>query len=378
MTIAFASFVVFAPVLGFQETQKMAALTLNGGQTNAKAHEDTISNLFVTQDVIINSNDYLLFPVARIPFRDNKKIFWKEVRQVQIVKDNEKKTVWTTADTVAELLKGLKIVVHEHDKITPKPRMPIKNMMKINLRSAHHLTLVDGGNQREVWSTSTTVADFLKQQGIRLNVLDRVEPSLEETVKENGRITIIRVEKVTDVVEEPIKFAVVTHQDASLNKGKTVIITEGRQGINSKKYEVTLVNGREVARYLISDMVVRNKQDKVVAVGTKVLANQVSRGQMSSGRDIYVRATAYTASCNGCSGRTATGINLYADPNAKVIAVDPRIIPLGSRVYVEGYGYATAADTGGAIKGYSIDVFFSSIADAYQWGARNVKITVLN
>ena len=83
--------------------------------------------------------------------------------------------------------------------------------------------------------------------------------------------------------------------------------------------------------------------------------------------------TAYTANCNGCSGTTATGINLRANPKAKVIAVDPSVIPLGTKVYVEGYGYAVAADTGGAIKGYKIDVFFPSKSEAYRWGVRKVK-----
>ena len=68
-------------------------------------------------------------------------------------------------------------------------------------------------------------------------------------------------------------------------------------------------------------------------------------------------ATAYTAYCNGCSGITATGINLRANPNVKVIAVDPNVIPLGSKVWVEGYGHAIAGDTGGAIKGNRIDLF---------------------
>ena len=72
--------------------------------------------------------------------------------------------------------------------------------------------MVDGGKQKQVWSTSTTVADFLKQQGIKLNELDRVEPSMNETVKENDVINVIRVEKVTDVVEEPVQFAVVSQE----------------------------------------------------------------------------------------------------------------------------------------------------------------------
>ena len=84
-------------------------------------------------------------------------------------------------------------------------------------------------------------------------------------------------------------------------------------------------------------------------------------------------STAYTANCSGCSGTTATGLNLHANPNSKVIAVDPRVIPLGTKVHVEGYGYAIAADTGGAIKGNKIDVFFPSKQTAMNWGTKKSK-----
>lgn len=96
-----------------------------------------------------------------------------------------------------------------------------------------------------------------------------------------------------------------------------------------------------------------------------------------AGKELTVEATAYTASCNGCSGVTATGVDLNANPGAKVISVDPSVIPLGSKVYVEGYGYATAADTGGAINGNKIDVFIPSYDEAVQWGRKQVKVTVL-
>ena len=91
-----------------------------------------------------------------------------------------------------------------------------------------------------------------------------------------------------------------------------------------------------------------------------------------------VTATAYTAYCEGCSGVTSTGIDLISNPNQKVIAVDPTVIPLGSRVWVEGYGEAIAGDIGGAIKGNKIDVFIPATQDALNWGSKTVTIKVLN
>ncbi|MFS0775060.1 LysM peptidoglycan-binding domain-containing protein [Neobacillus sp. 3P2-tot-E-2] len=97
-----------------------------------------------------------------------------------------------------------------------------------------------------------------------------------------------------------------------------------------------------------------------------------------STKEITVEATAYTASCEGCSGITATGINLLEDPNQKVISVDPSVIPLGSKVYVEGYGEAIAGDTGGAIKGNKIDIFIPSKQEAINFGRKQLKVTILN
>ncbi|MEH7108284.1 MULTISPECIES: ubiquitin-like domain-containing protein [Bacillaceae] len=379
LTIAFASFVVLLTTLGilyYEGSKKTVAITLNGKHEVIKTHADTIKELLDELDVSIRSQDYL-YPSVNTRVKDHLTVEWKQAQQVTIVKDNEKKTIWTTAGTVAEALKQQKIVLNEHDQVSPKLNTAINHKMNINLERAFHLSLNDGGNEKVVWSTSTTVADFLKQQGIKLNELDRVEPSLTKTIPKNGVVNVIRVEKVTDVVEEPVEFAVVTQKDENLEKGTEKIVTPGMPGLVSKQFEVILENGKEVGRTLISEQTLSKKQDKVVAVGTKELAMQVSRGADESGPEFYVSATAYTAFCNGCSGRTATGLNLRANPSLKVIAVDPRIIPLGTKVYVEGYGYAVAADTGGAIKGYKIDVFVPSNSEAYRWGRKKVKIRIL-
>lgn len=100
---------------------------------------------------------------------------------------------------------------------------------------------------------------------------------------------------------------------------------------------------------------------------------------------INVRATAYCL-CSKCTGKTpsssgyghtATGLVIVPGRDMKVISVDPNVIPLGSEVYVEGYGYAIAADTGGAIKGNKIDVYKDTHALALQWGVRNVNVYIL-
>lgn len=96
------------------------------------------------------------------------------------------------------------------------------------------------------------------------------------------------------------------------------------------------------------------------------------------GKTISVSATAYTSECSGCSGVTSTGVDLNANPDAKVIAVDPNVIPLGSEVYVEGYGRATAADVGGAINGNKIDVHVPNKGEANNWGVRSVNVTILD
>ncbi|KAA9015974.1 3D domain-containing protein [Niallia endozanthoxylica] len=111
--------------------------------------------------------------------------------------------------------------------------------------------------------------------------------------------------------------------------------------------------------------------------GTKANTNSNTNSNTSSGKELYVSATAYSHE-SSATGLTATGINVRQNPNMKLIAVDPSVIPLGSRVWVEGYGEAIAGDTGGAIKGHKIDVLMPSTAACIAWGRKTVKIVILD
>lgn len=110
----------------------------------------------------------------------------------------------------------------------------------------------------------------------------------------------------------------------------------------------------------------------------KKVSTPIVQTPKKSTKVITVKATAYTASCKGCTGITKTGFNLKANPNKKIIAVDPTVIPLGTIVHVEGYGKAIAADIGGAIKGKRIDVFIPTKKAAINFGVKRLKVTILN
>lgn len=121
-------------------------------------------------------------------------------------------------------------------------------------------------------------------------------------------------------------------------------------------------------------------QKLVLSASKQVQSNESnvqSKETSNVAKTLQVKATAYTANCAGCSGITSTGINLKANPNKKVISVDPNVIPLGSKVHVEGYGYAVAGDVGGGINGNEIDVFIPSRSEALQWGRKTVTVKVL-
>ena len=141
----------------------------------------------------------------------------------------------------------------------------------------------------------------------------------------------------------------------------------------STRYDVKITDLRDWNN-LSSDLIFIGETIAVKASAAKTNSSP----KESDEQEYTMRATAYTAYCTGCSGITANGTDLRTYPNQKVIAVDPRVIPLGTKVWVEGYGEAIAADTGGAIKGNKIDVFIPTDGQARNWGVRTVTVKILN
>jgi resuscitation-promoting factor RpfB len=367
--------------VGYETTKAKVTLMLDGKKTEVKTHANTVGELLGDQNIDPNQHD-LVKPGLDAKVTDNMKVDYVKAKQVKLTVNGKDKTIWTTAKTVEQFVKEHRLTLNEHDVIKPNLTADIQDHGKINIETAFPVKLVVGGKAQQVWTTSTTVADLLKQQKVSLGKIDRVTPAKTAKITDKTQVEVIRVEKVTDVVEEETPFAVVNRKDSGLTKGKERVVQDGKKGKLEKRFEVVTENGKEVSRTLISKKTLADSSDKIVAIGTKVQPQPVvSRSKSTSssgGRELTVTSTAYTAFCSGCSGITATGFNLRENPNAKVIAVDPNVIPLGSKVYVEGYGYAIASDTGGAIKGNRIDVFFSSQSRAESWGRKTIKIRIIN
>ncbi|WP_017729524.1 G5 and 3D domain-containing protein [Halalkalibacterium ligniniphilum] len=386
--ISLMSLILFAAIIGYavyETTKATVTVALEGEEeVVVQTHASTVGELMEEQAWDVQNHD-LIEPALDSEIIGNMTIAWKPAKQIFVKIDGEERTVWTTANNVEELIKELEIAHTEKDYLQPSLTTAITDEMNLVYESAFQVELISDGKKREVWTTSTTVADFLEREDLELGELDRVEPELDARIDEQTDIRVIRVEKVTDVVEESVAFATVTRKDDKLESGKEKVIDSGKEGRVEKHYEVTLEDGKEVSRELVKTETVRESEDRVVAVGTRPAATNVSRSASAasssstpSGRTLSVTATAYTANCAGCSGITATGINLNNNRHAKVIAVDPSVIPLGTRVHVEGYGTAIAGDTGGAIRGHKIDLHMPTKAEAQRWGRRTVKITILN
>jgi len=383
--IRIISLVLFVSVISFvlyQGTKQTVTLEANGEKIEVATHAKTVEQLLQDQNIDIAEHDKIS-PSLNTKIANGLAITWEQAKEVTISVDGNQSKVWTTETLVKDILKEANIKVSEHDSLAQGLDTELGADNKIDIQKAFQLALVDGVNKRQVWSTSTTVANFLKQQGIQLNEFDRVENNLEDVITPASKITVVRVEKVIDVVEDSLDFAVEKKQDASLQKGKEKVVAAGEKGSVSRKYEVVKENGKVVAKNLQSEAVLKEPKKQVVAVGTKTIVAStatVSRGsaEPASGKEFYVTATAYTAYCNGCSGTSATGINLRSNSGLKVIAVDPSVIKLGSKVWVEGYGTAIAGDTGGSIKGNKIDILVQTDAQARNWGRKKVRIKVLN
>lgn len=291
--------------------------------------------------------------------------------RVELVYDGHEESVTTTARTVAELLEERGVRLGPFDLVVPAPETALREGMRVSVFRAIPVRVTADGVTREVPVVGRTVADALARSGVTLGPLDRVVPDLWDELVAGQEVRVIRVRQETVVRREVVPHRTVRRVVHAYLPQPPRVLVRGRDGLVEHVYRLTYEDGQLVRREKIRTTVLRPARPHVVRV-TRVRVP--SRGELRSRPSLVVVATAYAPHHGrGVDGVTATGL----PARRGVVAVDPRVIPLGSVLYVEGYGVALAADTGGAIRGRRIDVCFDTPREAYRWGRRVVRVYVL-
>lgn len=270
--------------------------------------------------------------------------------------------------TVADVLEQENVLLGEHDVIEPALGTSIEKHMQIVITKAFEVFVKADGKIAVIKTVPVTVQEAIDAAGVNIGEADVVQTLPNERVSPQQLIEVIRVSQADVLEEAAIPYGVESVPDENLEKGLTRTIRQGVNGMSQNTIRITYHNGAEVSREQVGSVTVRAAQSKVVAQGT---ITQASRGgqRFDFNEARYMVATAYTYTGNN----TATGV----PPEVGLVAVDPRVIPLGSKIYIEGYGFATAADTGGSIKGDRLDVFLEQYQQCVQWGRRTVKVYIL-
>ena len=296
----------------------------------------------------------------------------------------------TRQELVSGFLTENGIEIGEFDKMSMLPEDELYSGARLVIRKGRNFSVSVDGNVEIVTTTKKTVREAFEEAGIMVTESDRIEPSLDETVLEGMQVDVYRVLNQQITVDEEIPFKSNEVSDSSLDKGKTKIKVKGQNGLKRAVYNITTENGIEIKRELVSCVTVKEPVTQVVSVGTaqKSKSNSsVPRGTITTNagkslnysKKLTVTATAYTDSSGN---KTAGGMM----PQYGVIAVDPKVIPLGTKLYVEStddgkswtYGYCIAGDTGGAIKGNKIDLFYNSESECVRFGRRTAIVYVLD
>jgi 3D (Asp-Asp-Asp) domain-containing protein len=282
--------------------------------------------------------------------------------------------VFSSRPTVGLALVAVGSSFSSHDRVWPAPDTSLTAGLHVFVQRATAVGLsVGGGQTATVHTHSNTVAELLAEQGVKLMDGDSVTPGPAAELTDGMTVAVTVVRSVTEAEDTPIPFETYYRDDSSRREGEYVELQAGVDGYVHREYSVTYQDGVEVGRVLFSETVVQ-PDDRIVAQGTAVVAAAVAApaGDPQCGRTLRVWATWYTAASAG-GGSTATGTTVRKG----TVAVDPRVIPLGTQMYIPGYGYGVAEDTGGAVIGNIIDLGYGA-GDVKDWRSGWVDICILN
>lgn len=307
--------------------------------------------------------------------------------------DGEQEQLFVFSKDVEGVLDYAGITVETQDKISQNLYDEVYNGQVLYVKKAIPVQFEVNGANTQVLTTAHTVLDFLGENNIALTEFDDVAPGLDTVLSKGSRVVLTKseVEIVTQTEEIPFKTVSIPNYQADV--GSTTVKTEGQNGLKETSYMRIWRNGEVVHETATEEVVLQEPVNQVVEYGTAMASinyrgGSIDREGLTYSRMISMNATAYDLSYQSCGKRpgdrgygiTASGMRAQRG----VVAVDPRVIPLGTKLYIESadgsyvYGYAVAGDTGGAIKGNKIDLFMDSYSECMSFGRRTVNVYILD
>lgn len=291
----------------------------------------------------------------------------------------EEQTISLAKGTVEEVLNRTGITLAENQSVTPSLNTVITGDMNIYVYNSKNIKLTTNGTEMTVKAPEGTVENALNILGYEITDDDILNVDKNAQIEDDMKITLKKVTYVDEKSTEKISYKTVEKDSDDIMTGESEVSQKGIDGEKKVTKRCKYIDGKYDSTKVIDEKVTKEPVDKIVLNGTKRgTTTDTSGAPVSYSYMVSGSGTAYTAAPGAL---TATGVPVYEGG----VAVNPAIIPYGSKLYIEAadgshvYGYATAIDTGGALMDGSaiVDLFYFSYDDCVSFGRRDVNVYVL-
>ncbi len=283
-------------------------------------------------------------------------------------------TLYTTENTLGTALARAGMQVYIGDSVTPELTTPVTTDATVFIRRSRPASITVDGRTIRTRTRAASIEALLAQEGVQLQGKDFAVPAPTDPIVDyvNVNVTRVREEFITETEQLAFQSKWLPNPDLELDQ--RVVAQVGEKGAKNRLFKSVFENGKLISTGLEREWIEKPPQDHIINYGTKVVLRDLTLPNGSVvqyWRKIRLLATAYAASTSGKAkdhpeyGRTRLGLQA----GRGIVAVDPRVVSLGSKLFVPGYGEAVAGDTGGRVKGKRIDLGFpdDAIESWYRW-----------
>ncbi|MCU1674315.1 MAG: Transglycosylase domain protein [Frankiales bacterium] len=260
-------------------TTKTVTVSLDGRLREVRTHGGTVADALTAAGLSAGPHD-LLAPSAEAPLDDGDRIALRRGRQLQLVVDGVRRSVWVTAASVDEALAQVGLRADSYVSASRSRSIPLTGL-ELDVRTPKSVAVVADGTVKVISSTGLTVRDALVQARVQLRPSDRLSLPRTTRLADLMTIRVTRISGRTVVESIAIPYATTSKPDATLYRGETKVLRPGSPGVLVRTYTITVVDGKPSAKKLVSEKRTANPVGRVVLVGTK--ARPAARRSSSTG-----------------------------------------------------------------------------------------------